>query len=199
MKHLFCIIAVLISTLCLGQTAEELYSKGLEKANAGNHAAAIEYFTQAIRVEPGVSSYIRRGMCKMETGDHAGAASDFTSSLKFKSDLPETYKMRADANMQLNKKNEAFSDLNAAISMAPGYAEAYENRAELKKQNNDLTGASEDLRLAGALRASTATDLLAIAKERYDSGRKSEACSLWRVALKMGDTSVSEQITKYCR
>ena len=74
MKNILFTLALLISFSSFGQTAEEYFSSGYDKAEAKDYYGAISDFTKAIELNPNdASAYFNRGNSKRILKDYYGA------------------------------------------------------------------------------------------------------------------------------
>ena len=61
--------------------AEDFYQSGKTQLDAGNAAAAVDDFTEAINLKPGMAdAYLGRGEAYSQTGNQAAAESDFVKA-----------------------------------------------------------------------------------------------------------------------
>ena len=67
MKNILFTLALLISFVSFGQTAEEYFNRGYDKAANGDYYGAIADYTKAIEINPNVGFYYnQRGNAKGE-------------------------------------------------------------------------------------------------------------------------------------
>ena len=77
MKNILFTLALLISFVSFGQTAEEYYNRGNSKAKAKDYYGAIADYTKAIEINPNdAGAYYNRGISKYYLGDKNGACQD---------------------------------------------------------------------------------------------------------------------------
>ncbi|MDA9290214.1 tetratricopeptide repeat protein [bacterium] len=62
MKKILFTLALLISFVSFGQTAEEYFDSGYDKAKAKDHYGAIADYTKAIEINPNANAYYNRGI-----------------------------------------------------------------------------------------------------------------------------------------
>lgn len=103
-------------------SAEGWFSEGTRKAQAGDHNAAIEAYTQALNLSPtpanrAANLYYNRGIEYANNGN----------------------------------VDQAFSDYNEALRLDPALADAYFNRANLAAKRGDRSSAIKDYRTAARL------------------------------------------------
>jgi tetratricopeptide (TPR) repeat protein len=84
MKNILFTLALLISFISFGQTADEYFDSGYDKAEAKDYYGAIADFTKAIELDPNkVSAYYNRGISKEKLGDLNGACVDWKKAAEF--------------------------------------------------------------------------------------------------------------------
>ena len=105
--------------------AESLLSTGDTKLSAGNYKEAIADFTQAIELEPRLSTsdlvkaYFNRGLAKSGTGDSQGAKADFIKVTELDRTPKDAvgYYNRATAYSIIGNTREAVADYKKAASL----------------------------------------------------------------------------------
>lgn len=179
------LVIVLINSVVLGETAEEWFRKGYYEADTSEKA--IEYFTNAISVNPNLkSAYLYRGRAKMGKGDLDGAIEDFSKAIEISSRFVPAYKARGKAKKakgdlegakqdflraeQEQKKGDyQLEDMDAGILADPDNAQLYWNRARYKSQKEDYAGAIRDydkyVELVGKTNNSSVYESRAFAKK----------------------------------
>ena len=78
MRNILFKLALLISFVSFGQTAEEYFNIGFDKAEAKDYYGAIADFTKAIELKPQYYAYFNRGLSKEFLKDYNGAIADYT-------------------------------------------------------------------------------------------------------------------------
>ena len=77
MKNILFTLALLVSFVSFGQTADEYFDSGYDKAEAKDYYGAIADFTKAIEINPNdASAYYNRSITKENLGDINGACED---------------------------------------------------------------------------------------------------------------------------
>lgn len=61
---------------------EEYYFRGNEKFDSEEYEAAIEDFSESIKLKPDAATYLKRGLSKTNLADYSGAKSDFIRSIE---------------------------------------------------------------------------------------------------------------------
>ena len=83
MKNILFTLALLISFVSFGQTAEEYFDSGYDKAEAKDYNGAIADFTKAIEINPNYAiAYYNRGFLKNDLKDYNGAIADYTKAIE---------------------------------------------------------------------------------------------------------------------
>ena len=77
MKKLLITLALLISAVSFGQTAEEYFNSGSDKHNLKDYNGAISDYNKAIEINPNLAvAYYNRAISKYFTNDLTGACED---------------------------------------------------------------------------------------------------------------------------
>ena len=105
--------------LCFGQTAEEFFLSGIEKAHLNDTYGAIADYTKAIELHPTGNCYYNRGLQKKKLNDNYGAIADFNKALNLNPDFADAYFTRARCKFELNDSYGAIDDYTKYIKLAP--------------------------------------------------------------------------------
>lgn len=109
-----------------GESAEDWLRKGKDESNP---ELQIEYFTKAIRLNPGLAeAYTLRGTANSDLERYDKAIADYTSALSLNPENAQTYNNRGYACEKLGKHDKAIADYTRAIRIEPHYASAFNNR-----------------------------------------------------------------------
>ena len=104
MKKLLTTIAIIGSLTAFGQTAQDNYNKGNEKANAKDYAGSIKDFDKAVKLDPKYTdAYYNRGTSKMYMKDYKGAITDFDKAIELKPDFLNAFTNRGVAKLKLDQ------------------------------------------------------------------------------------------------
>lgn len=98
----------------------EYYEIGLEYLRNNDYKNAINNFTKAIEITPGVSGlYLAQGNCKMFLKDYQGAIYDFTKAIELSPKEADAYFQRAIARQDLDgcMGDEAANDVRQAADL----------------------------------------------------------------------------------
>ena len=118
MKKLLLTLALLISAVSFGQTAEEYFNSGFDKAEAKDYYGAISDFNKAIELKPNdANAYYNRGCAKDDLKDYNGAISDYTKAIELDPNDADTYLNRGIAKYFINDLNGACEDAKKSASL----------------------------------------------------------------------------------
>ncbi len=152
MKTLFTIIAIAVSLIALGQTAQEHYSNGNEKAAAKDFASSIKDFDKAIKLDSKYTdAYYNRGTSKLHLNDYKGALADYNKAIDLKPDFMNAYTNRGVVKLKLQDIKGAIKDFDEALKLDPSNASAYYMRGQVKLQTGNTNAGCEDLSKAKEL------------------------------------------------
>ena len=138
-------------------SADVLFERGYEHQLMGKYDAALECYTEVIKMRPDYTrSYARRGLIYKQMGDEQAAEQDFLHAIRLKPEDAEGFVGRGDAYVQLALYHEAIRDYTEAIRLNSEYATAYSNRGIAQRQLGRPSAAVQDY--AVALRIGTYDD-----------------------------------------
>ncbi|MBW7998514.1 MAG: tetratricopeptide repeat protein [Candidatus Glassbacteria bacterium] len=135
-------------------TAQQWYEKGTalwdsKKRRFDLPEKAIEYFGQAIRIDPGYpAAYNGRGIAYDDLKQHQRAIEDYDQAIQLDPDDATAYVNRGATNNNLKQYRRAIEDLDQAIQIDPDIASAYNNRGNAYKNLKQYRRAIEDLDVA---------------------------------------------------
>jgi tetratricopeptide (TPR) repeat protein len=149
MKKTLATIATIITMTALGQTAQELLQKGIEKESQQNHKGAIKDFTKAIDKDNNYAeAFYNRGTVKMNISDLPGALADFTEAIRLNPKQINAYYNRAGVYANTEKYKEALLDLNKVVEVNEEFPSALTLRGQIKSILNDNEGGCKDFQRA---------------------------------------------------
>lgn len=127
-------------------SVQELYSIGRQLESQGNLDQAINYYTNALSIEPeNIQILNSRGYARSLIEDYQGAINDFNIALNIVPTDHIVLMNRGSTYCDLNNYNEALKDYNKIIEILPDYKDAYINRSIVKRTLEDYQGAIFDL------------------------------------------------------
>ena len=92
------------SAVSFGQTAEEYFNSGFEKAEAKDFYGAIADYNKTIELDPNDAyAYVNRGFSKNVLKDYFGAISDYTKAIELDPNFAGAY-----GNRGISKENLGF-------------------------------------------------------------------------------------------
>ena len=115
MKNILFTLALLISFVSFGQTADEYFDSGYDKAEAKDYYGAIADYTKAIEINPNdAAAYRNRGISKARNGDYYGAIADYTKAIEINPNYAYAYYARGVVKYYLGDNNGACQDARKA-------------------------------------------------------------------------------------
>lgn len=149
MKKVLLIIIISLTTTVFGQTAQEYYSKGTDKANSRDYTGAISEFNSAITLEPNFTdAYYNRATSKLYIKDYTGAIKDFDKAIDLLPEFVNAYLNRGNAKFMLHDLKGAIADFDLGIKFQPNNATLYFMRGQAKLSEGDADGGCKDLNTA---------------------------------------------------
>ncbi|HEY7981237.1 MAG TPA: hypothetical protein VID19_07110 [Candidatus Eremiobacteraceae bacterium] len=113
---------------------------------AGNNAAAVNDFNQAIQLDPAfLGSYLDRGNAEVKLGQLEDASVDFSRIIKAEPNNASAFADRGATYGQLGQNALALSDLRRADTLKPNDAGIEYNLASAEAQSGDLKRALADM------------------------------------------------------
>ena len=139
------------SSAALGDTTEELVTKGQSALQESRYDAAIEAFNKALQADSKCfAAYFMSGVAYGAMGDNAKAIRDLSKAIELRPDDADPYIARA-AAYQLIDPDRAMSDIRQAIRLAPNDAVAHVGQSAFYLEKRDyeaaIAAASEAIRL----------------------------------------------------
>jgi len=125
-----CLVFGAAPALAQPQAAREAFYKGIIEGKSGAAQKAIDYFGQAIRIDPKfVLAYYNRGLTLQLLGDEQRAIRDYSEAIRLEPHFADAYASRGIAYENLKQFDQAIKDYSEAIRLAPKVATNYANRA----------------------------------------------------------------------
>jgi tetratricopeptide (TPR) repeat protein len=131
-------LSLLVLCLVLGagpalaqpQAARDAFYKGIIEGKSGAPQKAIDYFGQAIRIDPKfVLAYYNRALTLQQMGNDQRAIRDYSEAIRLEPHFADAYASRGTAYENLNQYEQAIKDYSEAIRLAPKVAVNHANRA----------------------------------------------------------------------
>jgi len=114
---------------------DALYLSGLIAANFKNLPVAVEFFLNAIEINPNnAKSYSNLGNALLELGRVEEALENYDKAITLNPDYPEAYINRGVALQDLNRLDDSLSNFDIAISKNPLFADAFLNRGNVLQE-----------------------------------------------------------------
>ena len=155
----------------------EAYRAGTRAMERGDMSAALDYFHQAIRIEPGAADiHYFIGEILLSKGDITGARQSFEKAININPYFGPAYLGRAHALLAADPSADIQSDLDLAILNDPEYPEAYIERALHWLSANNFDAAAQDLDQAATLNPSN--PLLYVYRSRIEMHQGAVAAAL---------------------
>jgi tetratricopeptide (TPR) repeat protein len=124
---------------------QKLYQQGNDSAFRGEHDRAIEFYTQAIALDPNfVLTYCARGSSWLESRDYKRAKTDYTTALKLSPALSVADGGLAKVYYALREYPAALVACNRAILRDPENLDFYHCRALINKYLGDCAAILSD-------------------------------------------------------
>ena len=112
------------------QAARDAFYRGIIEGKSGAPQKAIEYFGEAIRIDPRfVLAYYNRAITLQEVGDEQRAIQDYSAAIRLEPHFADAYAGRGAAYENLKQYDRAIKDYSEAIRITPAVALIYANRA----------------------------------------------------------------------
>ena len=125
--------------------AEAKFYSGLELSFARQHKKAIEYYNEAIKLNPlNADAYMNRGNDKERLKDYDGAMRDYDEANLIRPNDTNLYLNRGNLKYESNDINDAIRDYDTAIKLKTDNSSAYNSRGIAKEKLGDSTGAISD-------------------------------------------------------
>ena len=104
---------------------EDLYNRGVDRAQRGNYQGAIEDFTQLLQMSPNLAeAYISRGLARSEAGDQQGELADLSQVLTINPNYAIVYFNRGLVQARLGDNQAALEDLQRALELFTAQGDA---------------------------------------------------------------------------
>ncbi|MCW6034726.1 DnaJ domain-containing protein [Spirulina subsalsa FACHB-351] len=130
-------------------TYRDLYIQGIEKAFQQNYPAAIECYSEAIKLNPSfVEAYLKRGELYYKLGQDQKVLENCRQVLQFEEGCGEIYFYLGRSRYRLGYTQSALEAYHQVIALVPDYALAYYHRAVAYHDLGMDSHAAQDLQQA---------------------------------------------------
>ena len=168
------------------QDVAQLVEAGNAALKAGDYNAAIEYYSQALAINPDDHEVLGdRADARNKLGDYPGAIDDLNAAIQLKPDEPGFWFIRGNARFISGDYPGAIDDLNAAIQLKPDGAIYWNNRASARFISGDYSGAIDDLNAAIQLKPDEQNYWFARGNLRYKLGDYPGAIDDYTAAIQL--------------
>lgn len=146
------ILGLTLLSISLFSQADIWYAKGQQSMQKKEYEKAIEHYTRAIELSPGVYRfYEKRGLAYLYRERSVEAIEDFNIAIGINAKKGELYNNRGLAYSFQGDLAKAMSDFNKAISIDPNFGQAFLNRGSIYLQYKNNKAALSDFDRAAKL------------------------------------------------
>lgn len=129
--------------------AQKKYDEGTAALNRKDYATAINFYTQAIELNPNHSyAYHDRGIAYQMTQNLNQALADMNKAIQLESNVAHMYLSRGNLHHVLKNYNAAIADFDKAIQLNPNNFKAYGGRGNSYAVLKNFNQAISDLNIA---------------------------------------------------
>lgn len=127
------------------KSASELYGRAQVNQQQGNKQAAINDYSQAIRLNPEYAqAYYQRGDIRYNKGDKQGAIADYSQAIHFNPNYANAYFNRGVIRQNQGDNQGALADFDQYLRLNHDDIFAYYNRGVIRRGLGDARGTFED-------------------------------------------------------
>ncbi|HZJ74125.1 MAG TPA: tetratricopeptide repeat protein [Perlabentimonas sp.] len=174
------------------------YGRALDRV--GKHKKAIKLFNDAILRSGGNPDYfMHRAKAYLNQHDFENAFTDINHYLSYYPSSIDALSLKANIATQMGRNIDALFCLRKLIELEPSSWKHYAARAELYLSSKNWEVAKIDLNRAIELNLNDQKLYLLRGKCRNNLGERSQACTDWKKAVKLGSFEAQELIYKNCR
>jgi len=139
-------VSLFVAASLYAQSAQTRFDNGIRLYNQSNYDAAIQEFTEAIRLDPNnARAYAYRGISYSNKNDYDRAIADHTQTIRLLPNDAMVYYNRGSVYYQKKDYDYAITDLTQAIKLNPNNADAYDYRGLSYYNKRDYDRAIADL------------------------------------------------------
>lgn len=140
-----CVAQYLADNTGMRKEVQTIYQAGERAYRSGDHATAIERFTEVLRLDDDhLNAYLQRGFCHSLNKDYQAAVKDFTAVIARKQDHLWAFTSRGSAYLRMGEPQLALKDFDAVLALDARNEEAFNNRGWAHKALGDLDAACRD-------------------------------------------------------
>lgn len=166
------------------RSAESYLDEGNVYFNVGQFALAIDRYTQAIALDPGLASaYYNRANAYTRSGEFDRALADYNRALELAPRDPDAHNNRGMLHLYRGNYAEALADFNAALELDPGDTTVLVNRGLAHLHGGDAASALVDFLAAAAQDKGDAAAHYGAAQASAVLGNREEALRHVRAAI----------------
>ncbi len=164
---------------------DALHLLGLVSYQVGQHARAIEYMSQALRLRPDFAAiHNNLGIVLKEQGQLIEAAASYQQALRCRPDYAEAHNNLGNVRQQQGQLAEAAASYEQALRYRPNYAEAYTNLGNVHRQQGQLREAEACYQQALHFRPDFAGAHASLGRVFQEQGQLAEAAASYQQALR---------------
>ena len=131
------------------KTTEEYLNRGISLSEQDEFVAAIEAYTQAIKLDPANAlAYYNRGLAFYHLRNQAAALADFNKTIELRPDVAIPYRKRGLISLYLQNYQGALADFEQAAKLTPGDPNVYLGKAAAKMLQGNIPEALPDFNRA---------------------------------------------------
>ncbi len=149
------LIAIALSTSPINaqprepKTTEEYLDRGISLSEQDEFVAAIEAYTQAIKIDPANAlAYYNRGLAFYHLRNQAAALADFNKTIELRPDVAIPYRKRGLISLYLQNYQGALADFEQAAQLTPDDPNVYLGKAAAKMLQGNIPEALPDFNRA---------------------------------------------------
>lgn len=177
----------------------ELYVKGYNEGEKGNHYEAIKFFTEYINKEPSdANAYVNRGTEYYLLDEYSKALEDYDKAIQLDPKNIVAYNNRGALLSSLENFIGAIRNYTILIEIKPNFVSAYKGRGQAKYYLGDFKGAIKDFNIMIEIDKNNSEAYYLRGYAKYKLDDEYGACSDWSKAGELGYYDAYNMIREYC-
>ena len=129
----------------MSAAAANWFARGMEDDAAGRYEAAVQDYTEAIRLEPELAfAYNNRGTIYVTLGNRDAALRDFAEAIRLAPTHTAAYSNRANLYLHMGRDDEALEDYETILRLDPSDGSAHAQRGYLYQARQRYEEAIQD-------------------------------------------------------